>query len=85
MTKNLTQSIFHSKTFNNFINNERGTSDITKANSNLSNDNTIEHIINKKRNNSDNNNISFNTYHHLVNLSNEPKKNIGIIKSAKEK
>ena len=85
MTKNLTQSIFHSKTFNNFINNERGTSDITKANSNLSNDNTIEHIINKKRNNSDNNNISFNTYHHLVNHSNEPKKNIGIIKSVKEK
>ena len=89
MSKTLTQSIFHSKTFNNFINKERGASDITKANSNLSNENTIEHISNKKRNNSDNNNISFslgfNTYHHLVNHSNEPKKSMGIIKSVKEK
>ena len=84
VSKNLTQSIFHSKTFNNFINNER-VSDITKANSNLSNDNTIEYIINKKRNNSDNNNISFNNYNHLVNHSNDPKKNLGIIKSVKEK
>ena len=89
MSKTLTQSIFHSKTLNNFINNERGASDITKANSNLSNENTIEHISNKKRNNSDNNNISFslgfNTYHRLVNHSNEPKKSMGIIKSVKEK
>ncbi len=89
MSKTLTQSIFHSKTLNNFINNERGASDITKANSNLSNEYTIEHISNKKRNNSDNDNISFslgfNTYHRLVNHSNEPKKSMGIIKSVKEK
>ena len=89
ISKTLTQSIFHSKTFNYFNNNERGASDITKANSNLSNENTIEHISNKKRNNSDNNNISFslgfNTYHRLVNHSNEPKKSMGIIKSVKEK
>ena len=87
-TKNQTQIIFHTKTFNNCIKNERGITDITKANSNLSNENTFDYILNKKRNNSDHNNTSlsfgFNTYHNLVNHFNEPKKSLGIIKSVKE-
>ena len=91
MIKTLTQYNFYSKTFNNFINNERGISDITKACSNLSCENTIDNILNKKRNNSENNNDSnnynngFNTYHFFLNHSNEPKKSIGIIKYTKEK
>ena len=87
ISKNQTQTIFHTKTFNNFIKNERGITDITKANSNLSNENTFDYILNKKRNNSDHNNTSlsfgFNTYHNLVNHFNEPKKSLGIIKSVK--
>ncbi len=87
-SKNQTQTIFHTKTFNNCIKNERGITDITKANSNLSNENTFDYILNKKRNNSDHNNTSlsfgFNTYHNLVNHFNEPKKSLGIIKSVKE-
>ena len=87
ISKNQTQTIFHTKTFNNFINSERGITDITKANSNLSNENTFDYILNKKRNNSDHNNTSlsfgFNTYHNLVNHFNEPKKSLGIIKSVK--
>ena len=71
---------------NNFIHNERGISDITKACSNLSCENTIDNLLNKKRNNSENNNFSstytigFNNYNHLINHSYEPKKSIGIIK-----
>ena len=91
MIKTLTQSNFYSKTFSNFIHNERGISDITKACSNLSCENTIDNLLNKKRNNSENNNFSssysigFNNYNHLINHSYEPKKSIGIIKCAKEK
>ena len=84
ITKNLTQSVFYSKTFNNFRTNERINSDITKANSNLSNENTIEFFSNKKRNNSENNNNSI-TFNPLINNYNEPRKNLGIIKSVKEK
>ena len=87
ISKNQTQTIFHTKTFNNFINSERGITDITKANSNLSNENTFDYILNKKRNNSDHNNTSlsfgYNIYHHLVNHFNQPKKSLGIIKSVK--
>ena len=67
ITKNLTQSVFYSKTFNNFRTNERINSDITKANSNLSNENTIEFFSNKKRNNSENNNNSI-TFNPLINI-----------------
>ena len=87
ISKNQTQTIFHTKTFNNFTNSERGITDITKANSNLSNENTFDYILNKKRNNSDHNNTSlsfgYNIYHHLVNHFNQPKKSLGIIKSVK--
>ncbi len=58
MIKTLTQSNFYSKTFSNFIHNERGISDITKACSNLSCENTIDNLLNKKRNNNNELNIN---------------------------
>ena len=89
LSKTLTQSIFHSSKLNIFGNSEeKKSSDITKACSNLS-DNFNEYS-NKKRNNSENKQFSstfsngFSVYNQLANQNSE-KKSIGIIKSVKEK
>ena len=89
LSKTLTQSIFHSSKLNIFGNSEeKKSSDITKACSNLS-DNFNEYS-HQKRNNSENKQFSstfsngFSVYNQLANQNSE-KKSIGIIKSVKEK